>query len=137
MQSQVTNGAAVISQWAAVEALDGPQDFVAEARRSYQERRDLVVDLLNKIPELECAKPAGAFYTFSSCAALIGKRTPNGRVIETDADFTNELLEVEGVATVPGSAFGLSPYFRVSFAASRENLIEGCKRIERFCKILC
>ena len=133
LQSQVTSGTSVITQHAAIEALDGPQDFVAEARALFQERRDLVVGLLNHADGLECAMPDGAFYAFPSCAALIGKRSPSGRAITSDADFTDDLLETAGVAAVPGSAFGLPGYFRVSYAASIEELTEACSRIKEFC----
>ncbi len=117
----------------AVEALNGPQDFIPKSRKIFEERRDLVVSMLNQASGLKCPKPEGAFYVYPSCAALIGKTAPSGKVIETDEDFVMELLATEGVATVHGSSFGLGPNFRVSYATSNALLEEACRRIQRFC----
>jgi aspartate aminotransferase len=133
MQGQVTSGASIIAQWAAVEALDGPQESVVRAREIFAQRRDLVVSMLNQAHGLRCHSPEGAFYVYPRCEALIGRRAPSGRTIATDEDFVNELLEAENVAVVHGSAFGLGPNFRVSYAASTEALEEACTRIQRFC----
>lgn len=133
IQGQQTSGACSIAQWAAVEALNGPQDFIKERRDIFEQRRDLVVSMLNQATGITCPVPEGAFYVYPSCAGLIGKTTPTGKVIETDADFVSELLEVEGVAVVHGSAFGLGPNFRISYATSTEKLEEACSRIQRFC----
>ena len=118
VQSQLTSGASSIAQWAAVEALDGPKDFLSVSRASLQERRNLVVGLLKAARGIACPLPQGAFYIYPSCRALIGCRAPGGNVIESDEDFAAELLAAENVAVVPGSAFGLSPYFRVSYAVA-------------------
>ena len=136
VQSQQTSGACSIAQWASVEALNGPQDFLPEFRRVFQERRDLVVSMLSQAHGLKCPKPEGAFYVYPSCAGTIGKRAPSGKVIETDEDFVTELLEAEGAAVVHGAAFGLGPNFRVSYATSAEILEEACTRIQRFCNSL-
>ncbi len=136
IQGQQTSGACSIAQWAAVEALNGPQDYVRESREVFEERRDLVVSMLNQAPGLHCPKPDGAFYVFPSCEGCIGKETESGKVIETDEDFVTALLESEGVAVVHGSAFGLGPNFRLSYAASTENLTDSCERIQRFCASL-
>jgi aspartate aminotransferase len=136
MQSQVTSGANIIAQWAAAEALDGPQDFVARAKKIFEERRDLVVSMLNQAHGLHCPNPEGAFYVFPRCDALIGRRAPSGRVLATDTDLVEELLEAEGVAVVQGSAFGQGPNFRISYAASTAQLEEACARIQRFCAAL-
>jgi aspartate aminotransferase len=136
VQGQQTSGACSIAQWAAVEALTGPQDFIPERRRVFQERRDLVVSMLNQARGIECPTPEGAFYVYPSCAGAIGRRAPSGRRIETDEDFVGELLEAEGVAVVHGSAFGLGPNFRISYATSTEALEEACMRIQRFCNAL-
>jgi aspartate aminotransferase len=133
IQGQQTSGACTIAQWAAVEALNGPQDFIAQSRKAFEERRDLVVSMLNQATGLKCPKPEGAFYVYPSCAALIGKKAPSGNVISSDEEFVMELLASEGVATVHGSAFGLGPNFRVSYATSNANLEEACKRIQKFC----
>ncbi|WP_295810738.1 pyridoxal phosphate-dependent aminotransferase [uncultured Nitratireductor sp.] len=132
IQGQQTSGACSIAQWAAVEALNGPQDFVAKNKAIFQGRRDLVVSMLNQAKGIECPVPEGAFYVYPSCAELIGKSAPSGKVIETDEDFVSELLEAEGVAVVHGSAFGLGPNFRISYATSEELLEEACNRIQRF-----
>jgi aspartate aminotransferase len=132
VQGQQTSGASTISQWAAVEALSGPQDFIPMARKAFEERRDLVVSMLNQASGLNCPKPEGAFYVYPSCASLIGKTAPSGKKLESDEDFVMELLSAEGVATVHGSSFGLGPNFRVSYATSNANLEEACRRIQRF-----
>jgi aspartate aminotransferase len=136
IQGQQTSGACSIAQWAAVEALNGPQDFIETNKTLFKGRRDLVVSMLNQATGIECPFPEGAFYVYPSCAALIGKTAPSGKVIETDADFVTELLEAEGVAVVHGSAFGQGPNFRISYATSDELLEEACKRIQRFCASL-
>ncbi|MBO6816170.1 MAG: pyridoxal phosphate-dependent aminotransferase [Rhizobiaceae bacterium] len=136
VQGQCTSGACSVAQWAAVEALNGTQDFIPERREAFESRRDLVVSMLNQADGIECPKPEGAFYVYPSCAALIGKKTESGKTIETDEDFVTELLEAEGVAVVHGSAFGLGPNFRISYATSTEALTEACERIQRFCASL-
>lgn len=136
VQGQQTSGASTISQWAAVEALDGRQDHLATFRAAFAKRRDLVVSMLNQTSLLECPVPEGAFYVYPSCAKAIGRKTPSGRVIETDEDFVSELLEAEGVAAVHGSAFGLGPNLRISYATSDEKLEDACSRIQRFCNSL-
>jgi aspartate aminotransferase len=132
IQGQQTSGACSIAQWAAVEALNGPQDFIQKNKAIFQGRRDLVVSMLNQARGINCPTPEGAFYVYPSCADLIGKKTPAGKVIETDEDFVSELLEAEGVAVVHGSAFGLGPNFRISYATSEEQLEDACTRIQRF-----
>ena len=136
IQGQQTSGACTIAQWAAVEALNGPQDFIPASRKVFEERRDLVVSMLNQSKYLECPLPEGAFYVFPSCAGAIGKKTPGGIVIGNDQDFVTQLLQSEGVATVQGSAFGTAPNFRVSYATSNALLEEACSRIQRFCASL-
>ncbi len=136
IQSQSTSNPSSISQAAAVEALTGPQDFIAANNEVFRERRDLVVAALNQCPGLSCATPQGAFYVYPSCAGVIGKTEPSGKKIQSDEDFVTYLLESEGVAAVHGAAFGLSPYFRVSYATSTEALEEACKRIKRACETL-
>ncbi|GEP11416.1 pyridoxal phosphate-dependent aminotransferase [Methylobacterium gnaphalii] len=136
VQGQQTSGATSISQWAAVAALEGPQDHLVRFRQAFQSRRDLVVSMLNQARGLTCTTPEGAFYVFPSCAELIGKRTESGTVIETDQDFVTELLQAEGVAAVHGSAFGLGPNLRISYATSNAVLEEACTRIQRFCASL-
>ena len=133
LQSQSASNPASISQWAAVEALNGPQDFIPKFQKIFEARRDLVVSMLNQAKGIECPTPEGAFYVYPSVRKLIGKTAPTGKVIATDADFANELLEAEGVAVVHGAAFGLSPFFRISYATSTEALEEACRRIQRFC----
>jgi aspartate aminotransferase len=133
VQSQSTSNPCSISQAAAVAALGGPQDFIAKHNRVFKERRDLVVGMLNRAKGLSCHKPEGAFYVYPSCAGAIGKRTPDGKTIKTDDDFVTYLLDAEGVAAVQGSAFGLSPYFRISYATSTEALKDACARIQRAC----
>ena len=136
VQGQQTSGACSIAQWAAVEALNGPQDFIKDSKKVFQERRDLVVSMLNQARGLKCPTPEGAFYVYPSCAELIGKTAPSGKVIATDEDFVMELLNTEGVATVHGSSFGLGPNFRVSYATANDKLEEACRRIQRFCNSL-
>ncbi len=136
LQSQSTSNPSSIAQWAAVEALDGPQDFIAEHNAVFKERRDLVVSMLNQSKGLQCPKPEGAFYVFPSCAGTMGKTAPSGKVLETDEDFATELLASEGVAVVHGSAFGLGPAFRISYATATTDLEEACRRIQRFCGAL-
>jgi aspartate aminotransferase len=133
IQSQSVTMATSISQWAAVEALSGPQDFLKPRAMAFQERRDLVVSMLNQAPGLHCPKPEGAFYVYPSCAGAIGKLTAAGVEIKTDEDFARELLEAEGVAVVHGAAFGTSPAFRISYATSNAILEDACQRIQRFC----
>jgi aspartate aminotransferase len=130
---QTTSNPSSISQWAAVEALNGPQDFIAERAKHFEARRDLVVSMLNQATGLRCATPEGAFYVYPSIEGLIGKTTAGGAVIDSDDTFATELLDAEGVAVVQGSAFGLSPYFRISYATSESVLEEACTRIQRFC----
>jgi len=134
--SQTTSNPSSISQAAAVEALNGPQDFIAERAAAFEQRRDLVVSMLNQATGLDCPKPEGAFYVYPSCKGLIGKKTPAGKVIETDEDFAKELLTAEAVAVVHGEAFGLSPFFRISYATSTDILEDACSRIQRFCASL-
>src|SRR5689334_15259580 len=133
LQSQSASNASSISQWASVEALNGTQDFIPKFQKAFEERRDLVVSMLNQANGIECAKPEGAFYVYPSIRKLIGKQAPSGKVIATDEDFASELLEAEGVAVVHGAAFGLSPFFRISYATSTKALEEACRRIQRFC----
>jgi aspartate aminotransferase len=133
IQSQSTTNPAAVSQWAAVAALNGPQDFIPKHNAIFKERRDLVVSMLGQAKGLTCAKPEGAFYVFPSCAGTIGKAAPSGKTIATDEDFVTELLETEGVAVVHGSAFGLGPAFRVSYATDTAVLKDACERIQRFC----
>jgi aspartate aminotransferase len=133
LQSQSTTNPSSISQWAAVEALNGPQDFIPRNAAAFRERRDLVVSMLNQAKGLKCPNPEGAFYVFPSCAELIGKQSGGGRLIKTDEDFVTALLEEEGVAVVHGSAFGLAPHFRISYATSNDILEDACHRIQRFC----
>ena len=133
VQSQSTSNPCSVAQWAAVEALNGPQDFIPSNNEVFKARRDLVVSMLNQASGLSCPVPEGAFYVFPSCAGTIGKTAPSGNVIRNDEDFVTELLETEGVAVVQGSAFGLGPNFRISYATSTEALEEACTRIQRFC----
>ncbi|WP_375273784.1 pyridoxal phosphate-dependent aminotransferase [Methylorubrum thiocyanatum] len=133
VQGQQTSGASSISQWAAVAALDGTQEHLARFKAAFQERRDLVVSMLNQSKGLKCPVPEGAFYVYPSCAELIGKTTETGKTLATDEDFVTELLQAEGVAAVHGSAFGLGPNLRISYATSNKTLEEACRRIQRFC----
>lgn len=130
---QTTSNPSSVSQWAAVEALNGPQDFIAERAKHFEARRDLVVSMLNQATGIRCAVPEGAFYVYPSIEGLIGKTTEGGVTIDSDDTFATELLDAEGVAVVQGSAFGLSPYFRISYATSETVLEEACGRIQRFC----
>jgi aspartate aminotransferase len=132
VQGQQTSGACTIAQWASVEALTGPQDFIPVRRKAFEARRDLVVSMLNQAKHLECPSPEGAFYVYPSCAGAIGKKGPSGKVIASDEDFVGELLEAEGVAVVHGSAFGLGPNFRISYATSTAVLEDACRKIQRF-----
>jgi len=136
VQSQSTTHTSSISQAAAVVALNGPTDFLARNAAVFEERRDLVVGMLNQAKGLSCPTPEGAFYVYPSCAGAIGGTTPEGKTIATDDDFVSHLLDAEGVAVVQGAAFGLSPHFRVSYATSTEVLEEACARIQRFCAAL-
>ena len=136
IQSQSTTSTSSISMATSVEALNGTQSFIEKHNIQFKERRDMVVEKLNKIQGLSCAVPPGAFYVYPSCEGVIGKRTPKGNTIHTDEDFMNYLLDSEGVAGVHGEAFGLSPYFRLSYATDNKTLIEACERIERACSNL-
>ena len=136
IQSQSTTHTSSISQAAGVEALNGPQDFIPERAAIFKTRRDMVVKMLNEAKGITCQTPEGAFYVYPSCAGCIGKSTPDGRTIADDGDFATFLLEAEGVAVVQGVAFGLSPYFRISYATSEAALTEACHRIQRFCASL-
>ena len=136
IQSQSTTNPSSISQAAAVEALNGQQDFIKERAKSFQQRRDFVVKALNQINGIECLNPDGAFYVFPSCKGLIGKKDPNGNVLNNDSDFVKSLLENSGVAVVQGSAFGLEGFFRISYATSMENLKKALEKISSFCKSL-
>jgi aspartate aminotransferase len=133
IMSQSTSNPCSISQWAAVEALNGTQEFIKPNQKLFQRRRDLVVSMLNQTQGLSCPTPEGAFYVYPSIAPLIGKRTPAGKQIVDDEAFAAELLEVEGVAVVHGAAFGTSPAFRISYATSDALLEDACTRIQRFC----
>ena len=133
LQSQSTSNPSSVSQAAAVAALNGPMEFLAERNEIFRERRDLCLQALNQIEGLSCIRPNGAFYLFPSCAGLIGRKRPDGKVIETDSDFVMWLVEEAGVAAVPGSAFGLAPYFRISFATATERLQDACTRIRQAC----
>jgi aspartate aminotransferase len=136
VQSQSSTHTSSISQAASVEALNGPQDFIEPHNEMFKERRDLVVSMLNQATGITCRTPEGAFYVYPSCAGTIGKTTPDGEKVENDSDFCTLLLEQEGVAVVPGVAFGLEPYFRISYATSTEELTDACERIQRFCASL-
>jgi len=136
VQSQSSTHTTSAAQYAAVEALNGPHDFLVERNAAFKDRRDAVVKMLNQAEGLTCRVPEGAFYVYPSCAGVIGKTAPDGTVIDSDTAFVTKLLEDKGVAAVQGEAFGLSPYFRVSYATSMENLVEACKRIQDFCASL-
>ncbi|MDP9195477.1 MAG: pyridoxal phosphate-dependent aminotransferase [Pseudomonadota bacterium] len=133
LQGHSTSNPCSISQAAALAALTGPMDFLDGWRKSFTERRDLVISMLNQAKGIQCPRPEGAFYVYPSCAGLIGKRTPQGKVLETDADVVTYFLEAEGVAAVHGSAFGLGPFFRISYAMAKADLEEACRRIQRAC----
>ena len=133
IQGQQTSGACSIAQWAAVEALNGPQDFIAASKKAFEARRDLVVSMLNQAAHLKTHKPEGAFYVFPSCAGALGKTSAGGTEILSDGDFVTALLEEEGVAVVQGSAFGMGPNFRVSYATSNATLEQACAKIQAFC----
>ncbi|MCA6335443.1 MAG: pyridoxal phosphate-dependent aminotransferase [Phenylobacterium sp.] len=133
VMSQSTSNPCSVSQYAAVEALNGTQDFIKPNAALFQKRRDLAASMLNQASGLECPTPEGAFYVYPSCEKLIGRTAPSGRMIGSDQDFANELLETEGVAVVFGAAFGLSPFFRISYATSEAVLEDACGRIQRFC----
>ncbi len=133
IQSQSTSNPAAVSQWAALEALEGPQDFIAKHNAIFKERRDLCVSMLNQARGIQCPKPEGAFYVYPSCAGTIGRIAPTGKKLATDEDFVTELLEAEGVAVVQGTPFGIGPAFRISYATKTEDLEEACSRIQRFC----
>ena len=136
IQSQATTMTSSVSQWAAVAALTGPEDFLVERNATFKRRRDLVVAAMNEAPGVSCPTPDGAFYVYPSCAGVIGKTTPDGKVIETDQDFSTYLLDAEGVAVVFGEAFGLGPAFRISYATATSALEEACVRIKRACAAL-
>ncbi|MFN3259947.1 MAG: pyridoxal phosphate-dependent aminotransferase [Pikeienuella sp.] len=136
IQSQSTSNPCSVSQWAAVEALNGPQDYISWSREKFRARRDLVVSMLNQTNGIECPTPEGAFYVYPSIRGLIGRKTPGGKVVDSDETFASELLEAEGVAVVFGAAFGVSPCFRISYATSDAQLEEACARIQRFCGAL-
>jgi aspartate aminotransferase len=133
IQSQSTSNPTAVAQWAAVEALNGPQDFIPKHNKIFKERRDLCVSMLNQANGIQCPKPEGAFYVYPSCAGTIGKTAPNGKKLENDEDFVTELLEAEGVAVVQGTPFGVGPAFRISYATATSALEEACTRIQRFC----
>jgi aspartate aminotransferase len=136
VQSHSTSNPCSISQAATVAALNGDQSYLKDWCKVYKERRDMVVDMLNAAPGIRCPKPEGAFYVYPSCEGCIGKKTPDGKVLSTDEDVVTYLLETAGVAAVQGAAFGLSPYFRISYATSTENLKEACTRIQKACAAL-
>jgi aspartate aminotransferase len=132
LHGQQTSGACTIAQWASVEALNGPQDHLPVFRKAFEERRDLVVSMLNQAKYIKCPMPEGAFYVYPDCSQAMGKKTLSGKVLQTDEDFIGELLQQEGVAVVHGSAFGLGPNFRISYAAKTGLLEDACHRIQRF-----
>ena len=136
VQSQSTSNPCSISQAASVAALNGPQDFIPKHNAEFRRRRDMVVEMLNKAKGIHCLTPEGAFYVYPSCAGTIGRKTPQGKVIKTDEDFVTYLLESKGVAVVQGTAFGLAPYFRISYATSTEVLKDACTRIQQACDAL-
>jgi aspartate aminotransferase len=133
IQSQSTSNPAAVSQWASVEALNGPKDFIPKHNKIFKERRDLCVSMLNQANGIVCPKPEGAFYVFPSCAGTMGKTSPTGKKLATDEDFVTELLEAEGVAVVQGTPFGSGPAFRISYATATSAVQEACERIQRFC----
>jgi aspartate aminotransferase len=133
IQSQSTSNPTAVAQWASVEALDGPQDFIDKHNKIFKERRDLCVSMLNQANGIRCPKPEGAFYVYPSCRDTMGKVAPTGKKLATDEDFVTELLESEGVAVVQGTPFGWGPAFRISYATATPVLEEACARIQRFC----
>jgi aspartate aminotransferase len=134
IQSQSTSNPSAVSQWASVEALNGPKDFIPKHNKIFKERRDLCVAMLNQARGIQCPKPEGAFYVFPSCAGTMGKTSPTGKKLATDEDFVTELLEAEGVAVVQGTPFGSAvPAFRISYATATSSVQEACERIQRFC----
>src|SRR5512132_3294502 len=133
IQSQSTSNPTAVAQWAAVEALDGSQDFIAKHNAIFKERRDLCVSMLNQARGIQCPKPEGAFYVYPSCAGTMGRTAPTGHKLVTDEDFVTELLEAEGVAVVQGTPCGFGPAFRISYATKTEDVEEACRRIQRFC----
>jgi aspartate aminotransferase len=133
IQSQSTSNPSAVSQWASVEALNGPKDFIPKHNKIFKERRDLCVAMLNQANGIVCPKPEGAFYVFPSCAGTMGKTSPTGKKLATDEDFVTELLEAEGVAVVQGTPFGSGPAFRISYATATTTVQEACERIQRFC----
>ena len=136
IQSQSTTSTSSITMAAAVEAISGPQDFIIDHNKKFLKRRDLVISKLNNIEGISCQKPDGAFYVYPNCKGIIGKQTPNGNKLSNDEDFMTYLLEDQGVAGVHGSAFGLSPYFRLSYATSDDILEDACNRIKLACEKL-
>jgi aspartate aminotransferase len=136
IQSQSTTHTSSISQAAAVAALNGSLGFLAEWLAAFRQRRDLVVEMINATEGLSCNTPSGAFYVYPSCAGIIGRKTPDGTTISDDSGFIAYLLESEGVAAVQGAAFGLEPYFRISYATSMDKLEQACARIQRACAVL-
>ena len=136
IQSQSTSNPSSISQAASVAALNGPMDFLAKNNQVFKQRRDLVCSMLNQASGITCPTPDGAFYVYPSCAGLIGKKTPDGKVLQSDEDVVTYFLETEGIAAVHGAAFGLSPHFRISYATSTEALEDACQRIQRACTAL-
>ena len=136
LQGQQTSGACSIAQWASVEALNGPQDFIPVRKKVFEERRDLVVSMVNQARYMKCTSPEGAFYVYPSVAEAVGKRTPTGQIIGNDEDFVSALIEAEGVAVVQGAAFGLGPNFRLSYATATAVLEEACGKLQRFCASL-
>lgn len=136
LQSQSTSNPSSVSQAAALAALNGSLDFLTERNTTFRQRRDLCLDAFNQIDGLSCSRPNGAFYLFPSCAGMIGRKRPDGKIIQTDSDFVMWLLEGAGVAAVPGSAFGMAPYFRISFATATEKLEAACERIRGACSEL-
>jgi aspartate aminotransferase len=133
LQSQSTSNPTAVAQWAAVEALNGPQDFIEKHNKIFKERRDLCVSMLNQANGIRCPKPEGAFYVYPSCTGTMGKTAPTGKKLATDEDFVTELLEAEGVAVVQGTPFGVGPAFRISYATATTALEQACARIQRFC----
>ena len=136
IQSQSTSNPSSISQAASVAALNGPMDFLSKNNEVFKQRRDLVCSMLNQASGITCPTPDGAFYVYPSCAGLIGKKTPEGKVLKSDEDVVTYFLETEGIAAVHGAAFGLSPHFRISYATSTEALEDACQRIQRACTAL-